>query len=114
MLNKILTIVCSLLFLMIGADKFLSFLEPPCSLEHNIAPVIWKAFGILQLAAGLLIWIPRYKKFVVGFFLVFMSVFTIYHLSQSTYDIGGSASMAVMLGLLYWNPPFIQRGVKKS
>ncbi len=92
---------------MIGVDKFLSFLEPPCSLETTIAPMVWKAFGVLQIAAGILIWHPKTKRFVAGFFFVFMLIFSIYHLIQNTYDIGGSASMAVLLGLLVWNPSII-------
>ncbi len=106
-LKNIITAICSLLFFMIGADKFLSFLEPPCSLEITIAPMVWKAFGVLQIAAGILIWLPKTKRFVAGFFFVFMLAFSIYHLTQQTYDIGGSASMALMLGLLIWNPSFI-------
>ncbi|NNE16370.1 MAG: hypothetical protein HKN51_15425 [Saprospiraceae bacterium] len=105
---KIITAICSILFLMIGADKFFAFLQPPCSLEDTISHIIWKVLGVMQLAAGFLIWHPKYYKYVAGFFLFFMLAFTIYHLTQSTYDIGGSASMAVMLGLILWNPSFLR------
>jgi len=108
-INVIITAICSLLFFMVGADKFLSFLEPPCSLMSNISPVVWKSFGVLQLAAGILIWVPKFRKYVAVFFMVFMVVFTIYHLTKSTYDIGGSTFMAVMLGLLVWNPGFLRK-----
>lgn len=97
---------------MIGADKFLFFLDPPCTLTDTISPAIWKVFGVLQLAAGLLIWIPKYRKYVSGFFLIFMLCFTIYHLSQQTYDIGGSTFMAVLLALLVWDPTFKNRNDK--
>ena len=110
--KNLIIAICSLLFLMIGADKFFSFLEPPCSLNDSIAPSVWKFFGILQLAAGLLIWHPRFRKPVVVFFFFFMLIFTLYHLIEKTYDIGGSAFMAFLLGLLIWNPPFI-RGKEK-
>jgi len=103
----IITAICSLLFFMIGADKFLSFLEPPCSLMGNISPIIWKGLGVLQLAAGILIWMPKYRKYVAGFFLGLMIFFTIYHLTANTYDIGGSVFMAIMLALLVWNPGFL-------
>ncbi len=111
-INNIVTAICSLLFFMIGVDKFLPFLDPPCSLSSNIPPSVWKVFGGLQLAAGILIWHPRSKKFVAGFFIIFMLVFTIYHLKENTYDIGGSSFMAFMLGLLIWNPRFF-RGKNK-
>jgi len=97
---------------MIGSDKFLSFLEPPCSMMTNVTTSTWKLFGVLQLAAGILIWFPKFRNYVAGFFAVFMLVFTIYHLIENTYDIGGSALMAVMLGLLAWNPSFL-RGESK-
>jgi uncharacterized membrane protein YphA (DoxX/SURF4 family) len=93
---------------MIGADKFFSFLDPPCSLMSNISPAVLKLLGVLQLASGILIWLPKYRRYVAGFFAVFMLVFTIVHLSQHTYDIGGSAFMAVLLGILAWNPDFLK------
>lgn len=106
-LKNIITLICSLLFFMIGADKFLSFLEPPCTLEANISPTVWQILGVLQLASGILIWLPKFRKHVAGFFAVFMVVFTIVHLSQGTRDIGGAASMALLLSLLAWNPSFL-------
>lgn len=106
--TNIIVAICSLLFFMIGADKFLSFLDPPCSLDSSISPVIWKIFGVLQLAAGILIWLPKYRKHVAGFFFVFMVVFTVIHLMTGTYDIGGSTFMAVLLGLLIWDPEFLR------
>lgn len=106
--------VCSLLFLMVGADKFLAFLEPPCSLMESIPAAIWKVLGVLQLVAGILIWSPKYRKYVAGFFTVFMLFFTIVHLTQGTTDVGGAAFMAVLLGLLVWNPGFLGREGKAS
>ena len=109
--KNIVVAICSLLFFMIGADKFFSFLEPPCSLMGEIPSIIWKVLGVLQLAAGILIWLPKLRKYIAGFFFVFMLVFTIVHLVEGTYDIGGSVFMAVLLGLLVWNPGFL-RGKK--
>jgi len=100
--------ICSILFLLIGLDKFVPFMEPPCSLMANISPIIWKIFGVLQITAGILIWFPKYRKYVAGFFIVFMLVFTIYHLMEKTYDVGGAIFMAVLLSLLVWNPSFIR------
>ncbi len=100
--------ICSLLFVMVGADKFLMFLEPPCSMMDRLSPVVWKVFGVLQLAAGILIWLPKFRKHVVNFFIVFMLVFTIMHLIYGTYDIGGAVLMAALLGLLAWNPDFMK------
>jgi uncharacterized membrane protein YphA (DoxX/SURF4 family) len=97
---------------MIGLDKFFPFMEPPCSLTSNIAPSIWKVLGILQLAGGVLIWFPKIRKYVAGFFIIFMLVFSIYHIMEQTYDIGGAISMAIMLGVLVWNPSFLS-GKKK-
>lgn len=93
---------------MIGADKFLVFLEPPCSLMSSISPLVWKLLGVLQLAGGILVWFPKFRKPVAVFFMIFMLFFTLYHLVESTYDIGGSSFMAVMLGLLVWNPSFLR------
>lgn len=109
---KIVVAICSLLFIMVGADKFLSFLEPPCSLMDNISTIVWRGIGVMQIAAGILIWLPKFRKLVVGFFFVFMIAFSIVHLTQNTYDIGGSVFMALLLGLLVWNPGFI-RGKNK-
>ena len=104
---NIIIAICSLLFIMIGVDKFISFLEPPCSLQDSISPTVWKTLGALQIVSGVLLWIPKYRQYVAGFFFVFMLIFTGVHLMNSTYDIGGSLFMAVMLGLLIWNPKFI-------
>jgi len=106
--KKIIIGILSLLFLMIGADKFLSFLEPPCSMESSIPSTVWSILGVLQLAAGLLIWLPKFRKPLVGFFFIFMLVFATAHLTQGTYDIGGAVLMAALLGLLIWNPSFLQ------
>ena len=92
---------------MIGADKFLSFLEPPCSLESSIPTIIWSVLGVLQISSSILLWMPKYRKYVSGFFSVFMLIFTVIHLSQGTTDIGGSAFMGVLLGLISWNPSFL-------
>ncbi len=105
---NIITAICSLLFFMVGADKFLSFLEPPCSLESSISPMVWMGLGALQLVSGILLWLPNFRKPVAGFWAVFMVVFTIVHLTQNTYDVGGAASMALMLGVLAWNPSFLR------
>ena len=107
-ITNIIVAICSLLFFMVGTDKFFAFLEPPCSLMENISTTVWKALGILQIAGGILIWVPKFRKIVVSFFFGFMLVFTIIHLIQGTYDIGGSVFMAVLLGLLVWNPSFLR------
>jgi len=109
-IKNVIVAICSLLFLMVGADKFLFFLEPPCSLMGEISPTIWKALGVMQLAAAILIWLPKFRNYITGFFTVFMLVFTVVHLTQGTYDVGGAAFMAVLLGLLAWNPGFLNRG----
>lgn len=106
-LKNIVIGICSLLFLMIGADKFFGFMEPPCSLEGTIPVAVWKGLGVLQIAGGILIWLPKFRKYVVSFFIVFMLFFTIVHLSKGTYDLGGAVFMAVLLGLLAWNPSFM-------
>ena len=107
-ISNIVTAICSILFLSIGVDKFLNFLEPPCSMMNSVSPIIWKSLGVLQVVSGILIWLPKYRKYVAGFFAVFMLVFTIIHLVNNTYDIGRAAFMAVVLGLLAWNPRFIR------
>lgn len=83
----IISAICSLMFFMIGADKFLSFLEPPCSLESSIPTIVWSIMGIVQIAAGILIWLPKYRKSVAGFFFVFMLAFTMVHIVMGTYDL---------------------------
>ncbi len=106
--TNIITAICSLFFLMIGVDKFFPFMEPSCSLMDNIPGTLWKIFGIIELVAGILIWLPTYRKYIAGFFFVFMLVFTVIHIVTGTYDIGGSVFMAILLGLLVWNPTFLQ------
>lgn len=101
-LIKILTAVASFFFFMVGLDKFLAFLEPPCSLEASISPIVWKILGALQIISGVLIWLPKFRKQIAGFWAVFMLIFTIVHLTQQTYDIGGSTFMAVLLGVLVY------------
>lgn len=112
-ITNVLVAICSLMFLMIGADKFMNYLEPPCSMMNSIAPSIWKTLGVLQLAGGILIWLPKFRKYVAGFFCIFMLFFTVVHLINNTYDVGGSAFMAVLLGVIAWNPGFL-RGKKNT
>ena len=111
-LASVIAAICSLLFFMVGLDKFYAFLEPPCSLMDSIPTNVWYLFGVLQFSAGILIWFPMFRKPVAGFFTIFMLTFSVIHLLNGTNDIGGSSFMAVMLGLLFWNPKFI-RGKKK-
>ena len=106
-IGNVITAVCSLLFLMIGADKFLAFMEPPCSLMDSIPPALWKLLGVLEFAAGVLIWLPKFRRYVAGLFLVLMLVFIVVHLMAGTSDIGGAAFMAILLGILVWNPRFL-------
>lgn len=106
-LKTIITGICTLLFLMIGFDKLLSFLKPPCSLESSVPVIAWKLFGAIQILAAILIWLPKYRRPVLIFFFAFMVIFTIVHLVNGTYDIGGSVFMAILLGLLIWDPIFL-------
>lgn len=106
-IRNVLIGLASVMFFMIGTDKFLSFLDPPCSLENSIPTLVWQFLGLLQLAAGVLIWLPKYRKYVLGFFAVFMLVFTLVHVTQGTTDVGGSIFMAILLGVLIWNPSFL-------
>lgn len=112
--SKILAGICAALFFMIGADKFLNFMEPPCSLMDTFSPVVWKSIGVLQLLGGVLILMPKFRRPVAIFFTVFMISFTIYHLSQKTYDVGGAVFMAAQLGLLAWSPKFLGGQQKSS
>jgi hypothetical protein len=98
---------CSFFFLLIGIDKFMSILEAGCSLQHEIPGPVWKVLGVIQLFSAFLIWSSKYRKYIAGFFFVFMLIFIAVHLSQQTYDIGGAALMAVLLGVLVWNPSFL-------
>lgn len=111
-LINLLIAVCSILFLMIGADKFLNYLEPPCSLAGTISPLVWKILGVLQLAAGVFIWLPKVRRPLSIFFFFFMLFFTIYHLTSNTTDVGGSIFMMILLGIIIWNPAFLH-GNKK-
>lgn len=112
-LANVITAICSLLLLTIGVDKFSAFIEPPCSLMNSISSIIWKGLGILQLVGGILIWLPKYRKPVAIFFIVFMLAFMIIHPLMGTFDIGGAASIAVLLGLLVWNPGFLGARAKE-
>jgi len=93
---------------MIGADKFLHFLQPPCSLEDTIPTTAWIILGVSQIAGGILIWIPKLRKLVVGFFVLYMLFFIGLHIGKGTSDIEGAVFMAVLLGILLWNPSFIR------
>lgn len=84
------------------------FLDPQCSLMDQIPVTIWNGLGVLQLAAGILIWLPSLTKYVAGFFFIFMLSFVIFHLTQSSYDMGGAIFMSILMGLLFWNPDFIK------
>ena len=110
-LSKIIIAICSLLFIMIGIDKFILFLEPPCTLMSSTPPIIWKLIGILQIVAGVLIWLPSLRKYVAGFFIAFMTVFMSIHLIAQTYDIGGAFFMVILLSLLVWNPDLLGRKI---
>lgn len=110
--SNIIAGICAALFFMIGADKFLNFMEPPCSVMDTVSPTLWKVLGVIQLAGGILIMMPKFRKGVAGFFVAFMLFFIVYHLSNNTYDIGGAVFMAVLLALIVWNPSFL--GAKES
>jgi len=96
-----------MMFFMIGIDKFLEFLQPPCSLQASISPIAWQGLGVLLISCGILLWSPKYSKHIAGFWAVAMLIFSIIHLIRGTYDIGGAVFLAVLLGLLVWSPEFI-------
>jgi len=73
----------------------------------SVPPAVWKGLGVLQLAGGVLIWLPKIRRLVAGFFVLFMLFFIVVHLVYGTYDVGGAASIAVLLGLVVWNPSFL-------
>ena len=93
---------------MVGADKFFNFLEPACSLMGSVPTMVWYTLGVLQIITGILLWMPKFRKNLAGFWMVFMFIFTAVHLSQNTTDYRGALIMGVILGLLVWNPSFIR------
>ena len=107
-LQKIIVAICSLLFFMIDIDKFFPFMEPSCSMMENISPAMWMFLGVIDIAAGILIWVDKYRKFIAGFFFVLMIGFSVMHLVNDTSDIGGALFMAALLGLLLWDPVFLR------
>ena len=107
-IQKILIAICSLLFLMIGFDKFFPFMEPSCSMMESIPTSMWMFLGVIDIAAGILIWFDKFRKPIAGIFLVLMLAFTVMHLVNNTYDIGGSLFMAALLGLILWDPGFLR------
>ena len=107
-LRNIILTYLSFTFVMVGADKFLDFLEPPCSLMESVPTTIWYILGVLQIISGILLWMPKYRKYLAGFWMVFMFIFTGVHLSQNTTDYRGALIMGVILGVLVWNPSFIR------
>lgn len=97
---KVVLGTCSLFFFMIGFDKIFGYLQPPCSLQHLIPTAILTVLGLLQVISGILLWFPAYRKHIAGFWAVSMVVFSVVHIGQSTYDIGGSAFMAFLLVII--------------
>jgi len=106
-LKNILIAIISLLFISISVDKFFPFMEPPCTLMGSIDPMVWKMLGVATFLGSILIWIPKFRKAIAGFFIVYMLFFTIVHLVSNTYDVGGAVFTAALLGLLFWNPSFL-------
>ncbi len=100
--DKIITAVFSLLMFMIGVDKFMAFLTP-CNIMASIPTTLWHIIGVLQIAAAFLIWLPRFRKIVAGFFLCLMIYFIVRHLMEGTYDIGGAVFLGLICGLLLRN-----------
>lgn len=110
-LEKIIVGIVSLLLLMIGIDKFLGFLEPPCTLMEDIPSGIWMAIGVVQVLAAILIWQPKFRRTIAGVFVALMIFFIVKHLMSNTTDIGGAAFMGILCALLLWSPGFL-RGAK--
>lgn len=102
-IDKILTAIFSILLIMIGLDKFFSFLTP-CSLMADIQPQIYMALGVIQLLLGMLVWNVKWRKPVAWMILGVMVYFSIRHLVGGTYDIGGAVFMGVLAILLIWDP----------
>ncbi len=108
-LRNIIIGTCSLLLIIVGIDKFLFFLEPPCSLQESIPTMLWRGLGVLQILGGIFIWFKNYRKYIIGFFLGFMIFFTFYHIINDTYDVGGAVFLAILFGVLILNPNFLKR-----
>lgn len=82
-------------------------MESSCSMMNRVSPTLWKELGTLQIVGGILIWMPRFRKYVAVILIIIKLFFTIFHLANNTYDVGGSLFMAALLGLLIWNPGFM-------
>lgn len=105
-LNLILTAILSILLIMIGVDKFMSFLTP-CTLLAEIQPTILKALGVIQILAGILVWSKGFKSSIAWLMAGLMIYFIIRHLVGGTSDIGGAVFLLVLCLLLIWNPAFL-------
>jgi len=109
MMFTILKVITSLMFFVLAADKFLHFLKPPCSLEETFSQNVWMMIGYVYIAAASLLWHKKIGKRVAIIFAVVMIAFSIWHLVNDTYDIGGALFMALLLGLIAWKPEFLTR-----
>ena len=103
-INQILTAIFSIMLVMIGVDKFFGFLQPACTLQSDINPIVWKAIGIIQISFGILAWNIKWRKSVAWMILGLMIYFSIRHLTAGTNDIGGAVFMGVLAIMIIWNP----------
>lgn len=105
---KIVTGILSVLLIMVGADKFLAFLTPPCSLMTDVPPLLWKFIGVVQILSAILVWNPKFRKNIAWLLLGLMVYFSVRHLAEGTSDIGGAVFLGVICILMIWSPGFLR------
>jgi len=91
----ILKFILGPICIVIGADKFLMFLEE-CTLQAGSDPKMWMMTGVLQILIGLSIIFDKKMNVALLLALIIFSMAIYSHISIDTDDIGG----AIFLGIL--------------
>jgi len=98
-----LRIFLAINLIIIGIDKFYTFL-PPCSLMKNVSATGAMIGGLIEILLGILVLFKIQLKPVLYTSAFLMGAAVVSHLVNGTYDLGGALFlMFYSLGLVYFS-----------
>jgi len=95
-LKKYLIYFIALNLIVLGFDKFFTFIPETCSLMTDLSKPFSYTIGIIEIMLGVLLFLGRFTKAILIFVILLMVWAIAMHLKAQTYDIGGAIFIAVL------------------
>ena len=95
-IKKYVIYFIALNLIILGIDKFFTFIPAACSLLTEATTSMSYSLGVIEILLGILLFAGKFTKTILIFVVLLMISAIIMHLMNDTYDIGAAIFMAII------------------